>query len=300
MGFLTEAMGGSGVPVTVLHPHMRDLGGFTVRRILPAAQARAVGPFVFVDHMGPVTLAAGDGFDVRPHPHIGLATITYLTEGGFLHRDSLGSEQMIRTGEVNWMIAGSGIVHSERSDAASRGVARRMEGLQTWLALPLEEEERPASFHHHGQADLPLLTDGGISLRVVAGEAYGARAPVPVLSPTLYADAVLADGALLPLPDGHEARAAYILAGEVEIGGVRYPAGQMLIFAPQDRVSLRSVGPARVMLLGGAQLEGPRFLWWNFVSSRRERIVQAQEDYASGRFGTIPGDSVEFIPLPPA
>lgn len=298
MSSLQQTPGGDALPILALRPHEKDLGGFAVRRAIPAAQARAIGPFVFIDHMGPARFAAGEGIDVRPHPHIGLATLTYLTDGGFVHRDSLGSEQPIRPGEVNWMIAGRGIVHSERSSPAERAQARGMEGLQTWLALPQESEEVEPSFHHIGAGGLPVLEDAGARVRVIAGDAYGARAAVPVLSPTLYADVELDDGASLPLPGGHEARAAYLLCGEIIIGTAAYPAGQLLVFGPGDRVTLRARGAARLMLLGGAVLDGTRHLWWNFVSSRQERLQQARDDWAMGRFGTIPGDAAEFIPLP--
>lgn len=282
----------------VIHPSSKDLGGFTVRRALPSAQRRMVGPFVFLDHMGPVTFQAHDGLDVRPHPHIGLATVTYLTEGAILHRDTLGSTQPILPGDVNWMVAGRGIAHSERSDATERQIARRMQGIQSWVALPQAHEETAPGFFHHAGGTLPQLTDTGIAVTVIAGTAYGAEAPVCVFSHTLYADARLDAGAKLPLPDEHAERAAYIIDGAVEIAGDRFEAGTLLVFRPGDAITLVATAASRVLLVGGEPVDGPRHLWWNFVSSSLERIEQAKEDWRAGRFGTVPGDAVEFIPLP--
>lgn len=288
----------AGTVEIVVEPSSKDLGGFSVRRALPSLKRRTVGPFVFLDHMGPAVFRAGEGLDVRPHPHIGLATVTYLTEGGILHRDTLGSEQMIRPGDVNWMVAGRGIAHSERSEATERQIARRMAGIQSWMALPRAHEEAEPGFFHHPGATLPHLTDTGVRLTVIAGSAYGATAPVSVFSGTLYVDAVLAAGAALALPREHAERAAYVLTGEVEVAGELFGAHKLLVFRPDDEIVLRAVGDARVLLVGGEPLDGPRHIWWNFVSSSQERIEQAKEDWRAGRFGTIPGDAVEYIPLP--
>jgi redox-sensitive bicupin YhaK (pirin superfamily) len=283
----------------VVEPVSKDLGGFSVRRALPSVQRRLVGPFVFLDHMGPATFHAGEGLDVRPHPHIGLATVTYVTEGAILHRDTLGSTQSIVPGDVNWMVAGRGIAHSERSDATERQIERRMAGLQSWVALPRAHEEAAPGFFHHPAATLPHLTDTGVSAVVVAGTAYGATAPVQVFSPTLYADLTLQPGVAAPLPQEHAERAVYVLAGEVTVAGDSFGAHKLLVFRPGDAITLRA-GPqgARLLLVGGEPLEGPRHLWWNFVSSDPARIEQAKDDWRAGRFGVVPGDEREFIPLP--
>jgi redox-sensitive bicupin YhaK (pirin superfamily) len=265
-----------------------------VRRALPAAERRTVGPFVFFDQMGPTAFAAGQGLAVRPHPHIGLATITYLFEGEILHRDSLGTVQPIRPGEVNWMTAGRGIVHSERTPASLRAAGSRAFGIQTWIALPLEHEEAEPGFVHFGSDELPVL-DG--QLKLIVGELGGIRSPVPVFSPMFYADLRLKAGSRWVLRPEHEERAAYVAEGAIDFEGKAYPAGQMLVFSPQGDVVMSAPEGARVLLLGGAPLEGPRYLWWNFVSSRRERIEQAAADWQAGRFVPVPGET-EFIPLP--
>ena len=258
-----------------------------------------VGPFIFFDQMGPGEFLTGRGLDVRPHPHIGLSTVTYLFDGSILHRDTLGSEQPIVPGDVNWMTAGRGIAHSERTDPALRARSNRLFGIQSWVALPKPAEEAAPAFVHHPGATLPVIEDGGARVRLVAGEAWGERSPVAVSSPLFYADAALLPGAVLPLPDGHEERAAYVLDGEVEVAGDRFAPGRMLVFRAGDRIALRA-GPAgaRLLLLGGAAMDGPRHLFWNFVSSSRERIEQAKADWRAGRFGAVPGDEAEFIPLP--
>ncbi len=281
----------------VVVPRERDLGGFSVRRVLPAPQRRMVGPFIFLDQMGPVTFPAGRGIDVRPHPHIGLATVTYLFAGGILHRDSLGSVQPITPGDVNWMTAGRGIVHSERSSPEARQRPQGLFGLQLWVALPEAQEEREPSFAHYGAASLPVLEGEGKSVRVVAGTLFGKSSPVATLSPLFYADATLSAGASLPLETEHEERAAYLVEGAVEIEGTRFEAGRLLVFAPRRRTRVTARGAARRVLMGGAPLESPRHIWWNFVSSRRERIEQAKADWREGRFGQVPGET-EFIPLP--
>ena len=265
-----------------------------VRRALPAAERRTVGPFVFFDQMGPTDFAAGQGLAVRPHPHIGLATVTYLFEGEILHRDSLGTVQPIRPGEVNWMTAGRGIVHSERTPPALRVSGSRVFGIQTWIALPLEQEEAEPAFVHFGSDDLPAVD---AQLKLIVGELAGRRSPVPAFSPMFYADLDLKRRGRWVLEAEHAERAAYVAAGTIEFEDHTYPAGQMLVFAPQTDVVLSAPEGARVLLLGGAPLEGPRYLWWNFVSSRRDRIEQAAADWRAGRYPAVPGET-EFIPLP--
>ncbi|SDX47683.1 hypothetical protein SAMN05444336_105231 [Albimonas donghaensis] len=289
---------------TVIVPRARDIGGFEVRRALPAPKRQMVGPFIFFDQMGPAELLPTRGLDVRPHPHIGLATISYLFRGRMHHRDSLGADQWIEPGAVNWMVAGHGITHSERTDDAAWTDPMPFFGVQTWVALPKDHEDRPPEFEHVGADAIPELEAEGKTVRVVLGEAWGERAPVSVASELFYADAVLAPGAAIPLPDGHEDRGAYVVEGEVSVAGEPYPAGRMMVFRPGDRISM-TAGPqgARVMLLGGATLEGPRYLWWNFVASSKERIEAAKEawregDWAHGRFRLPPGDDAEFIPAP--
>ena len=284
---------------TVLLPRTHDIGGFEVRRALPAQKRQMVGPFIFFDQMGPGEFLTGKGVDVRPHPHIGLSTITYLFEGEILHRDSLGTEQPIAPGDVNWMTAGRGIAHSERTAAARRAAPHRLSGIQSWVALPKSQEERAPDFAHHPGATLPVITDGGVRLRLVAGAAWGACAPVAVASELFYADAVLAPAAQLPLPE-HEERGAWVMEGAVEVAGQRFEAGRMLVFRAGDAVSIKA-GPqgARLLLLGGAAMDGPRYLFWNFVSSSRERIEEAKRAWSRDRMGlVVPGDDKEWIPLP--
>ena len=288
----------TGVDAVIL-PRVHDIGGFEVRRALPARERQMVGPFIFFDQAGPGEFLAGQGLDVRPHPHIGLATVTYLFDGEILHRDSLGSAQPIRPGDVNWMTAGRGITHSERTDAAQRAHTNRLFGIQSWVALPRAEEETEPAFVHHPAATLPAVAEDGVRLRLIAGTAWGLTSPVATASPLFYADARLAPGAALPLPDGHEERGAYIVQGAVEVAGTRFEAGRMLLFRPGDRLALRAEAEgARLLLLGGAAMDGPRHIFWNFVSSSAERIEQAKADWKAGRFGKVTGDEQEFIPLP--
>ncbi|ALG90618.1 MULTISPECIES: pirin family protein [Actibacterium] len=289
---------------TVIVPRARDIGGFEVRRALPAPRRQMVGPFIFFDQMGPAEFVTGEGLDVRPHPHIGLATVTYLLQGSIHHRDSLGTDQWIEPGAVNLMIAGNGITHSERTDGAARQKPHSLFGIQTWVAMPKGAEDSAPGFEHADKAALPLLEGEGKQVRLILGDAWGARAPVRTPSEMFYADAVLAPGAAIPLPDNHEDRGIYVMEGEVAVAGDRFAAGRMLVFRTGDRVSLRA-GPqgARVLLLGGATLEGPRYIWWNFVASSKERIEAAkeawrQEDWAHGRFRLPPGDDTAFVPLP--
>ena len=276
-----------------------DLGdGFSVRRLLPALLARHVGPFVFFDHMGPADFAPGKGMDVRPHPHIGLATITWLFEGSIRHRDSLGSLADIRPGEVNWMTAGRGIVHSERTPPDERREGQRLHGIQLWVALPREDAEVAPAFHHHGADELPRIRREGADLLLVAGDAYGERSPVKVFAPMFLIEANLAGGATLEWPPEHAERGVYVVEGEVEWDGVVVGPDRMAVQGARPASPLRARGPSRLILFGGAPLDGERHLWWNFVASSRERIEQAKADWSAGRFGVVPGDENEFIPLP--
>lgn len=282
----------------VIVPRTTDLGGFEIRRALPSAQRRMVGPFVFLDHMGPAEFRAGTGLDVRPHPHIGLATVTYLFDGEIQHRDSLGTFAAIRPGEVNWMTAGRGIVHSERTAAERRMAGDKLHGLQCWVALPSDKEEIKPAFFHRDAVDLPLATDNGFTARVIAGSAFGKSSPVVTASETIFVDVMLEAGTTIPLDADYEERAIYIVDGEIEIAGDRFQAPKLLVFRPGDRITVRATQKAHIAILGGAALDGPRHIWWNFVSSREDRIEQAKEDWKSARFDIVPGDEVEFIPLP--
>lgn len=268
----------------------RDLGGFSVRRILPSAKRQMVGPFIFFDHLGPLALPPGRGLDVAPHPHIGLATVTYLFEGELVHRDSLATVQPIRPGAVNWMIAGRGIVHSERSDTKDRVIGPRLHGIQAWVALPAADAETQPSFHHHPPESLPTIERDGATMRLIAGTAFGARSPAPAFSPLFYLDAVLAPGAAAPLPDDHQERAIYVVAGCLADGPIRIEPGSMLIVRPGAVSDIRAECHSRVMVLGGAPLAEPRHVWWNFVALSRERIERAKSDWSGGRFATIPGE----------
>ncbi len=284
--------------VATLEPPVRNLGdGFQVRRALPSPRYRTVGPFVFFDQMGPTRLAGGKGLDVRPHPHIGLATVTYLFEGSIMHRDSLGSVQIIRPSEVNWMVAGSGIVHSERTPLESRAAGPALFGLQCWIGLPRSEEECAPAFDHYPSAALPRMDERGASLRLIAGTWQKARSPVHALSEMVYADITLDAGARIPIFAEHVERALYIVKGPIEIDSQRLEEGRMVILESGKEMTVAAHCSARVMLLGGAPLDGPRHLWWNFVSSSTERIEQAKADWRAQRLGRVEGDD-EFIPLP--
>jgi redox-sensitive bicupin YhaK (pirin superfamily) len=282
----------------VISGRPRDLGGFSVRRVLPAVQRRRLGPFVFFDHMGPALLPAGSGMDVRPHPHIALATVTYLFDGEIIHKDSLGSDRAIRPGDVNWMIAGRGIVHSERSSVESRRSEQRVHGIQSWVALPVEHEETAPRFEHHPAATIPSVRRPGVVLDVIAGHAYGVSSPIGVLSPTLYAHARMESGARLAIEAEHDERGFYVVEGAIGCDAQRYEAGAMVILRPGAEVTIEAAEATRLMLVGGAKLDGERFIWWNFVSSSQERIERAKSDWKDGRFPKVPGDEVEFIPLP--
>ena len=282
----------------VIVPRVRDLGdGFSVRRALPHGKRQMVGPFIFFDQMGPVQFIAGQGLDVRPHPHIGLATVTYLFDGRVMHRDSEGNALEITPGAMNLMTAGRGIVHSERSPHDARQGTEGMFGIQSWIALPQACEETDPSFQHFDAASLPVIEDGGVRARVIAGSAFGVKSPVGMLSEWLYAEIVLAPGASVPLDPDHEERAIYVVEGEVDIAGELFEGPRLLVFRPGDRITVRAPRRARLMLLSGAALEGPRYIWWNFVSSRRERIEQAKDDWKMGQFTPVPGET-ESIPLP--
>ena len=281
----------------VIDARARELGGIAVRRVLPTAARRMVGPFTFLDEMRQPSFAAGEGIDVPPHPHIGLATVTYLFEGEIVHRDSLGSQQAIRPGDINWMTAGRGIVHSERTAADQRQPGSRLHGLQIWVALPLAHEEAEPSFDHYPGAHLPERDHEGVRLRVLAGSAFGLTSPVKALSSLFYVDAVMSPGATLALPGAHEERALYVIDGAVACGTERTEAGRMLVFVPGASVTLRADSPARVVLLGGTPLDGPRHIYWNFVSSSKARIEQAKRDWKEGRFPKVPGET-ELVPLP--
>jgi redox-sensitive bicupin YhaK (pirin superfamily) len=299
----------------VIVPRVRDIGAFEVRRALPSTQKQMVGPFIFFDQMGPAEFLIGHGIDVRPHPHIGLSTVTYLFEGEVWHRDSLGTSAAIRPGEVNLMSAGRGIVHSERETSAAnlvtdgQGLAhaagepvsrakKRLFGIQAWAALPKSHEEQAPAFAHHGVEELPGIADEGKSVRVVMGSAYGEQSPVAFPHAAFYIDAALEPGVALPLDPDYEERAIYVAAGEVNIAGDKFGAGRLLVFRPGDRITVAAVSQSRLILLGGAPMDGPRHIWWNFVSSSRERIAQAKEDWRANRFALVPGDEKEIIPLP--
>lgn len=286
---------------TLIVSRARDIGGFEVRRALPFAKRRMVGPFVFFDQMGPAELLTDQGIDVRPHPHIGLGTVTYLYQGAFHHRDSTGADQVIKPGEVNWMVAGKAVSHSERS---IQNGPRSLLGVQTWVALPEDKEDKVASFEHHGQASLPEFEDTGVAARLIMGRAFGAQAPAGVYSDMFYLDVRLAPHAAMPLPDDHEDRGIYVLQGSIEVAGETYAEGQMMVFRPGDSVSFRA-GPlgASVLLLGGETMNGPRYIWWNFVSSSKEKIEEAkrhwrEERWGEGIFDLPVGDRNEWIPLP--
>jgi redox-sensitive bicupin YhaK (pirin superfamily) len=282
---------------TVIVPRPRDLGGFEVRRALPSPQRQMVGPFIFFDQMGPAELAEGKGIDVRPHPHIGLATVTYLFDGTIVHRDSLGSVQSITPGDVNWMTAGRGIVHSERSDSEIRKRREKLFGIQIWVALPKRYQETEPDFTHYARASLPVIEGEGKTIRVIAGSLFEKTAPVKTLSSLFYADVTLQPGASLALGPEHEERAVYLVGGKIDIAGQIFEPGRMLVFSPRDTIVLKATDAARALLFGGEPMDGPRYLWWNFVSSSHERIEQAKADWKAGRFAAVPGET-EFIPLP--
>jgi redox-sensitive bicupin YhaK (pirin superfamily) len=282
----------------VIVPRARDLGGFEVRRALPSAKRQMVGPFIFFDQMGPAQFISGQGIDVRPHPHIGLATVTYLFDGEMVHRDSLGTALSIRPGEVNLMTAGRGIVHSERTAPELRTAGQRLFGIQSWMALPKAQEEGAPQFVHHSVAELPRLEGEGKRVRLIIGSAYGETSPASFPHDCFYAEAVLSPGAILPLDAEYDERAVFLVSGRVDIAGQTFEPGQLLVFKPGDRISILAETNARLMVLGGEPMDGPRHIWWNFVSSSKDRIEAAKDDWRRGRFAIVPGDETEFSPLP--
>lgn len=282
----------------VIVPRAVDLGEMTVRRALPSIERQMVGPFIFFDQMGPAEFLTNQGIDVRPHPHINLATLTYLLQGEIVHKDSLGTDMTIRPGELNLMTAGQGIVHSERTSEDNKKAGQTLFGLQTWMALPVDREESPPAFSHLGEKQLPLVDVEGINARLIAGRAFGVRSPLETASATLYADVTLNEGAMLPVPTDYIERAIYLLSGIVTIDGNRFESGQLVMLKRHQPVTIHANRQAQFMLFGGEPMEGPRYIWWNFVSSRIERIEAAKEEWANGRFDTVPGDVEEFIPLP--
>ncbi len=295
-----ECLGLEAAPASIdqiIVPRTSDIGGFEVRRALPSARQRMVGPFVFFDQMGPSEFEPGRGLDVRPHPHIGLATVTYLFSGAMSHRDSLGTVQVIEPGAVNWMTAGSGIAHSERTPDEVRASGGPLSGMQAWVALPKALEECAPAFSHHAAAELPLIEDHGLFVRLLAGELFGRRSAVPTATETLYADVQLKAGTRLPLDSPVEERALYLVEGTVRLDGQDHAPGRLLVLKPGSRPTVEAGTDCRFMLLGGEPMDGPRHLWWNFVSSSRERIEQAKADWQAGRFGQVIGEH-EFIPLP--
>ena len=281
----------------IIVPRSHDLGGFSVRRALPSVQRRMVGPFIFFDQMGPAELITGQGIDVRPHPHIGLSTVTYLFDGEIMHRDSLGTELPIQPGALNWMTAGRGIAHSERTSQDLRATGSKLSGIQSWVALKADDEECAPDFLHYGAADLPVVTGEGKTVRVIAGSVLGAASPVKTSSPLFYADVMLDAGSAVPLDPDFDERAIYTVDGQIDIAGDTFGPGQLLIFKPGDRITIRAKTQARFMMLGGEPMDGPRYIWWNFVSSRKDRIEQAKADWKAARFDAVPGET-EFIPLP--
>lgn len=289
---------------TLIIPRARDIGGFEVRRALPTPKRQMVGPFIFFDQAGPAEFLTGQGIDIRPHPHIGLGTVTYLYRGDFHHRDSIGSDQIIRPGALNWMVAGRGVTHSERTSAAGRQGPHSLFGIQTWIALPEAHEDMAPIFEHHGQQDLPEIRDRGVTARLIMGNAYGATAPATMFSETFYLDVALQARARFPLPDNHEDRGIYVTEGSIRIAGQEFQAGRMMVFRPGDAITVQAgERGARLMALGGATLNGPRYIWWNFVASSRERINEAKrqwqaEQWGQGLFDLPPGDSDDHIPLP--
>lgn len=282
----------------VIVPRTGDLGEFEVRRALPSRKKRMVGPFIFWDEMGPGEFLTGKGIDVRPHPHIGLSTVTYLFDGKLQHRDSLGTDLEIEPGALNLMSAGKGIVHSERTSQKVRQTPSRLFGIQSWLAQPKTLEDSEPRFIHHSREELPLVEGEGKKVKVLLGQAYGAASPAATDWDTLYLDVHLEAGASLPVPVEAEERAVYPLFGTVEIAGETYPANQMIVLRPGREVTIRAIEPVRLAILGGQAMDGPRHIWWNFVASSKERIEQAKEDWRQGRFDKVPGDDKEFIPLP--
>ncbi|MDT0576959.1 pirin family protein [Croceicoccus sp. F390] len=281
-----------------IDPKVVDLGEMEVRRALPSIRRQMIGPFIFFDEMGPAAFSPGEGINVRPHPHINLATLTYLFEGEILHRDSLGTEQAIEPGAVNWMKAGRGIVHSERTRHELKESGQRLHGIQTWMALPVDAEESEPEFTHLEADALPVHEADGVWMRLIAGRAFGLQSPLQTASETFYADVKLQAGQSSELDFIAEERGLYTVEGEIQIAGETFSPGQLLVLKDGEKVAVTARSDARFMLLGGASMGDNRYIWWNFVSSSRERIEQAKQDWTEGRFDTVPGDDKEFIPLP--
>ncbi len=292
--FLGDAAAADAIDMIIV-PRLRDIGPFSVKRALPAFGKQMVGPFIFLDTFGPGEVISAESFDVRPHPHIGLATVTYLMNGEIVHRDSVGSQQSIVPGDVNWMTAGKGIAHSERAPAE---LPMTVHGFQTWVALPKEHEEASPTFFHHGHEALPVITGDGITVRLAIGSMYGQKAPTETFTDMFFADVVMNAGSHLPLDASHEERAAFLSEGTVEIGGDTFEPGRLIVFKPGEGMGIRAKTDARLILLGGEPMDGRRQIWWNFVSSSKERIQQAKEDWKMGRFDKVFGDESDFIPLP--
>lgn len=282
---------------TLIKPHAKDVGGFTVRRLLPSHPHKLVGPFIFFDHLGPAVFGPGDGLDVRPHPHIGLATVTYLFEGTILHRDSLGTVQAIHPGDVNWMTAGSGIVHSERTPDDARRSGGALHGIQIWVALPKAHEATSPAFEHHPRANLPAIAAPGIGMRVIAGKAFGKTAPATSFSDMFYVSVEMEQGSRFTMPTEYPERAAYLVDGDIEVDGTLLAPQHMAVLTCGQETTIEAKTRARIMLLGGKPIDGDRLLWWNFVASSREAIQQAKERWRAQRFGTVP-EETEWIPLP--
>lgn len=281
----------------IIVPRVSDLGGVQVRRALPAQETQMIGPFIFFDEFGPAEFLLGEGLDIRPHPHIGLSTVTYMFQGEIMHRDSLGSAQAIRPGELNLMSSGRGIVHSERTPEQERKGRAKLYGIQTWMALPRALEDGDPSFAHHGAADLPVLEDEGKKITVIMGSMYGLQAAAKPPTHTIYADAILSAGALLPFDAIAEERAFYVAKGEVAVGEDRFAAGRLVTLRRGEPITLRALSDSRLILLGGEPMDGPRFIWWNFVSSRKDSMIAAAHEWEAGRMGRVPGDEDEFIPM---
>jgi len=293
-----ECVDKSGPIALMIKPHPRDLGSFQVARVLPAQQRRMVGPFIFLDHAGPAQFDPGQGADVRPHPHIGLATVTYLFDGAFLHRDSLGTEQLVTPGDVNWMMAGRGIVHSERTPPSYRAHGSRLHGLQFWVALPKDKEDDEPTFQHHAKSALPMIERSGVEMRLIAGSAFGETSPVAISSPLFYLDMAMPAGSHFTLPADYTDRALFPIDGAATADGVVCEAGTMAVLNTGDAVEVAAHDATRLIAFGGEPLDGDRLIWWNLVSSSKERIEAAKRDWAEGHFPKVPGDEHEYIPLP--
>lgn len=282
----------------IIIPRTNDIGGFEVYRALPSSKQRLVGPFIFFDQMGPGEFLTNEGLDVRPHPHINLATVTYLFDGKIDHKDSLGTDQTIEPGAVNLMTAGSGITHSERSGNEERAKKSNLFGIQSWIALPEKHEEIDPTFDHIAKADLPIINEDNLKMRLIMGELYGLKSPTPTYQDTLYADFELNKGAVTSIPNVYEEMAIYVLTGQIQIGDTVYDPQQLLVLNPKIEMKITALEDTRMVLIGGETMDSERYIWWNFVSSSKDRIEQAKADWKEGRFAKVPNDNKEFIPLP--